>query len=84
MPMRITNGSSTLYRANGVHNGATCVTQAWELDPLDQEALKDSQDAQVVLRALPSELIVRMDRRLKKQFKGLPDNCFPLSPVTVY
>ena len=82
--MRNTSGNSAVYREYGVHNGATCVVQAWELDPLDQEMLRDSQDSQVVLQALPRRLIVRMDRRLNEQYAGLPENCFPLSPVTVY
>ena len=51
---------------------------------MDTETLKSSQDAQVFLRALPKELTVRMDRPLAKQYEGLPSNCFPLSPVTVY
>ena len=36
------------------------------------------------MKALPVKLIVHMDKRLKKQYEGLPENCFPLSPVTVY
>ena len=84
MPMCITSGNSALYREYGVRNGATCVLQAWELDPLDKDTLERSQDAQVVLRALPRKLIVRMDRPLLKQYEGLPSNCFPLAPVTVY
>ena len=82
--MRITSGNNALYREYGVHNGATCVLQAWELDAMDKTALEDSQETQVVLRGLPKKLIVEMDRPLLKQYPGLPGNHFPLSPVTVY
>ena len=84
MPMRLTSGNSHLAREYGIHNGATCVVQGWELDPLDEKELVASKEAQVVLRALPKKLIVRMDRPLSKQYEGLPKQCFPLSPVTVY
>ena len=84
MPMRITSGNNALYREYGVYNGATCVVHAWELEEVDKEALEKSQDSQVVLKALPKKIVVCMDRPLKKQYPGLPPNCFPLSPVTVY
>ena len=58
MPMRITSGNNALYREYGVHNGATCVLQAWELDAMDKIAMEDSQETQVVSRALPIKLIV--------------------------
>ena len=84
MPMRITNGNSALCREFGIHNGTTCTVEGWELDPVDQDTVGTSEDAQVVLRALPRRLIIRMDRPLQKQYDGLPKDCFPLSPVTVY
>ena len=39
---------------------------------------------EVVLRALPKKLIVRRDKPMQTQCEGLPENHFPLSPVTVY
>ena len=84
MPVRVTSGNNALYREYGVHNGATGVVQAWELGPLDKEVLEQSQEAQAVLRALPKNIIVRMNQPLKKPYPGLPDDCFPMSPVTVY
>ena len=74
MPMRITSGHHKLYKEYGVHNGATCVLEAWELESMDKVALESSQESQVVLRALPKRLIVRMDRPLTKQYEGLPNN----------
>ena len=84
MPMRITSGNNALYREYGVHNGATCVVDSWELEAVEREALENTDDAQVVLQCLPKKIIVRLDRQLKQQYPGFPHNCFPLSPVTVY
>ena len=84
MPMRITNGNNALCREFGIHNGTTCTVEGWELDPADQDTASTSEDAQIVLRALPRKLIIRMTRPLQKQYDGLPKDCFPLSPVTVY
>ena len=84
VPLRIMSGNHPFYREYGVRNGATCVFEAWELDPIDKVALESSHEPQVVLRALPKQLIVRMDRPLAKQCEGLPSSCVPLSPLTVY
>ena len=71
------------------HNGSTRALESWELDPMDLDAAADGGDGravlrEVVLRALPKKLVVRMDQPMQKQCEGLPENHFPLSPVTVY
>ena len=84
MPVRVTHGNGYLYKEHGVHNGSTGKLRGWELEDLDLQALQQSSEPQVVLRALPKKLIVKFDKPLKKQYHGLDENCFPLSPVTVY
>ena len=84
MPMRIASGNSGLCREYGVHNGAACTAAGWALEASDKEALENCPEAQVVLRSLPKKHIVHMDRPLPKAYPGLPENCFPLSPATVY
>ena len=39
MPMRLTSGNSHLAREYGIHNGATCVVQGWELDPIGRSRI---------------------------------------------
>ena len=84
MPLKITNGNGYLLKKYGIHNGSTCVLQKWELAEADIAAFRESRESQIVSTALPAKLIVKMDRPLKKQYEGLEENCFPLSPVTVY
>ena len=84
MPLRITNGNGYLSKLYGMHNGATCVLDGWQLAEPDIATSEENKESQIVLSSLPVKLIVQMDRPLKQTYKGLPENCFPLSPVTVY
>ena len=68
----------------GIHNGAVGWRKGWELSSSDVERNSDSHDKQLVLLALPKKLILKMSRPMNKQYPGFDDNCFPLSPVTVY
>ena len=87
--MRVANGGNAPCRESGAHNGSTCTLENWELDPVDLDAAADGGDAQivlreVVLRALPKKLVVRMGKPTQNQYEGLPGSHFPRSPVTVY
>ena len=84
MPMRITHGNGYMFKQYNIHNGATCFLRGMELADVDVEYLKTTEARQVVLQALPKRLIVHMSRPMKKQYPGMPKDCFPLSPVTVY
>ena len=80
LPLRITNGNGYLCKRYGIHNGATCVLEGWELAEPDIATAKENKESQTVLSSLPVKLIVRMDRPLKEPYTGLPDffRCLPL------
>ena len=84
MPVRITHGNGSHCKDYGISNGSTGILKAWQFAKEDMEAIRDDSSPQVVLKALPHKLVIQMTRPMKKQYPGMPENCFPLSPVTVY
>ena len=84
MPVCITHGNGYMCKEYGIHNGTRAVLKGLELSNDDVAKLKDNKDKQIVLQTLPKRLIIKVTRGMKKQYPGMPYNCFPVSPVTVY
>ena len=84
MPVCITNGNGYMFKEYNIHNGTRGVIKGLELSAEDIATFANNTDKQIVLQALPKRLIIEVTRGLKKQYPGMPHNCFPLSPVTVY
>ena len=84
MPVCITNGNGYMFKEYNIHNGTRGVIKGWKLSAEDVATLTNTTDKQIVLQALPERLIIEVTRGLKKQYPGMPHNCFPLSPVIVY
>ena len=84
MPYRVTHSHGPEFKEYGVHNGSQCILKAWSLEPEDIEAFKVNMDPEVILKSLPNTLLLKMLTPLKKPYPGLPEDWFPMKPVTTY
>ena len=80
--MKVKLGNGKDMKEYGVHNGARGRIRGWTLHPNDEERLRDCTDGEVTLTELPSKNILFLHTPMRRQYPGLPEGHFPLSPVT--
>lgn len=59
MPLKVTHSHGKDFKKYGIHNGASCVLKAWDLEPEDAQALEDETRGEVILKHLPTKLYGR-------------------------
>jgi hypothetical protein len=84
MEFRVTDSNGVDFKKHGIHNGARGKLKAWQLSDKDDEFLKDTSPNEMVLKELPKVLFLEMKTPMKEEYPGLPENWFPMTPVTKY
>ena len=82
MPLKITSGKAAHCREQGIYNGSRCRLRAVDVHEEDRKHLATTAETEVVLKHLPTALWVEMSRPLKHPLPNVPDNWFPLTPIT--
>lgn len=59
--------------------------KAWKLDETDDKAVQaNTNEAMIVLQAMPKILYLEMEQELKMPYPGLPPKWFAMKPVEIY
>eukprot|EP00973_Karenia_brevis_P045643 6321456-Karenia_brevis.AAC.1 len=82
MPYRVTNSNGKDFKRYGIHNGAKCILKAWKFGEEDTRRLRQKNEPCTILMELPKILFVEMQTPMKEQYPGLPQNWFPMQPVS--
>ena len=85
MPFVVKHSGGPDFKKYGVHNGSRCKLKAWKLDETDDKAVQaNTNEAMIVLQAMPKILYLEMEQELKMPYPGLPPKWFAMKPVEIY
>ena len=85
MPYRVTDSNGNEFKEYGIHNGGKCLLKGWHLSDKDVATLKEQPEGGThVLQELPETLFMEMLTPMKKNYPNIPENWFPMTPVTKY
>ena len=83
LPVRMTKGSVADMSQYGIHNGARGEIIGWTLHAEDEAWVAQCKDAELILKHLPTRIILKMENRMTKKHPDLPEQHYILKPGAV-